>query len=140
MPRALKVCSCLGCAAHERSCPELVQTGRCPRCTTTADQRRGTRQQRGYGRQHTNRFRPGVLKRDPLCVCTDQTTTPGHNHGPECLRPSTVADHWPRDKRELQRLGLDDNDPRYGRGLCKPCHDHHTSEAQPGGWHRPHGV
>jgi 5-methylcytosine-specific restriction protein A len=63
-------------------------------------------------------------------VCDDQA----HGHGPQCLAPSTVADHYPRDKRELQALGLDDNDPRYGRGLCKTCHDKHTAQAQPGGW------
>lgn len=124
MPRALKTCSTPGC-------PTLVPSGRCAGCQGEADQRRGTRQQRGYGRAHTNRFRPGVLKRDPLCVCTDTT----HNHGPQCLAPSTVADHYPRSRRELVALELDPNDPQYGRGLCKRCHDMHTSYAQPGGWH-----
>jgi 5-methylcytosine-specific restriction protein A len=123
MARALKTCSTPGC-------PELVASGRCTTHTRQADQRRGTRQQRGYGKAHTNRFRPGVLRRDPLCMCTDTA----HGHGPRCLTPSTVADHYPRDKRELQALGLDDNDPQYGRGLCKTCHDHHTAQVQPGGW------
>lgn len=129
MPRALKPCAHVGC-------PELVEHGRCDTHTTQADRARGTRQQRGYGRAHETRFRPGVLRKHPLCVCEDQT----HGHGPKCLTPSTVADHWPRDKRELRRLGLDEHDPQHGRGLCKTCHDKHTSQAQPGGWHTPHSA
>ena len=123
MGRALKVCSTPGC-------PELTAQGRCQAHTRQADQHRGTAAQRGYTGPHTRRFRPGVLRRNPLCVCEDQD----HGHGPQCLAPSTVADHWPLDKRELRARGMDDNDPRHGRGLCKPCHDQHTSEAQPGGW------
>lgn len=126
MPRALKPCSTPGC-------PELVAKGRCSGCAGEADKRRGTRQERGYSKAHATRFRPGVLRKNPLCVCTDMA----HGHGPECLAPSTVADHHPMDKRELIARGLDDNDPRYGRGLCKACHDHHTARAQPGGWHAP---
>lgn len=62
-----------------------------------------------------------MLERDPICVV--------------CLvRVSTVADHYPRSKRELEQLGLDSNDPQYGRGLCKRCHDRSTAERQPGGF------
>lgn len=121
--RALKTCSTTGC-------PELVARGRCSTHEQQADRRRGTRQQRGYGKAHTNRFRPGVLRRDPLCVCADTA----HGHGPQCLTPSTVADHYPLSRRELVDAELDPNDPKRGRGLCKPCHDRHTAEAQPGGW------
>lgn len=124
MPRALKVCSTPGC-------PNLVDTGRCPTCTEQADQQRGTATQRGYGHRHRTRFRPGVLRRDPLCVCTQQN----HGHGQPCGAIATVADHWPRSKRELQAAGLDDNDPRHGRGLCANCHNHETATNQPGGWH-----
>lgn len=123
-PRALKVCPVPGC-------PELVASGRCPGHTQQADRARGTRHQRGYGRQHEQRFRPGVLRRDPLCVCDDQA----HGHGPQCLAQSSVADHWPLSKRELKAQGLDEHDPARGRGLCKACHDKHTARAQPGGWH-----
>ncbi|MFV2094839.1 hypothetical protein ACFHW1_05020 [Micromonospora sp. LOL_014] len=66
-----------------------------------------------------------------MCVCEDAS----HGHGPRCLRPSTVADHWPRDRRELVAAGLDADDPQYGRGLCARCHNQHTAVAQPGGWH-----
>ncbi|GAB3817710.1 hypothetical protein [Micromonospora zhanjiangensis] len=125
MPRALKPCSTPGC-------PELVRTGRCSTCTGQAEQQRGTAAQRGYGARHRRRFRTRVLQRNPLCVCVDTS----HDHGTQCLRPSTVADHHPRSRRELEAAGLDPNDPAYGRGLCKGCHDRHTAAAQPGGWNQ----
>ena len=50
MPK--RVCPCLGCAAHDGSCPKLTNGGRCPRCTRAADKARGTRQQRGYTSEH----------------------------------------------------------------------------------------
>lgn len=134
MARALKVCPCISCPEHPGSCPELVQAGRCTRCATAADRRRGTAAQRGYAGEHVTRFREGVLRKHPHCVCTDQTRTATHHHGPICLAPSTVADHHPRSRRELTAAGLDANDPKYGRGLCAGCHGHHTSKAQPGGW------
>jgi len=126
MPRALKACSTPGC-------PELVPAGtsRCTPCDTAADRARGTAAERGYDRIHERRFRAAVLRRDPLCVCTETN----HRHGTPCLAPSTVADHWPLDRRELVALGLNPNDPRHGRGLCERCHNRHTSQAQPGGWH-----
>lgn len=126
MVRALKVCSRPGC-------PELTDSGRCTGCAAEAEQVRGNRHQRGYGHRHETRFRRGVLAKHLMCVCTDE----GHDgHGTQCLVPSTVADHWPRDRRELVRLGLDPNDPQYGRGLCKACHDQHTATEQPGGWNQ----
>jgi hypothetical protein len=45
-----------------------------------------------------------------------------------------VADHHPRTKRQLRALGMDEDDPKYGRGLCKQCHDQHTAVEAPGGW------
>jgi 5-methylcytosine-specific restriction enzyme A len=113
MPHALKACPTPGC-------PNLVERGRCPDCRATAEHARGTAAQRGYGNRHRNHFRRGVLRRDPLCVL--------------CGAPSTDADHYPRDRRELVRLGLDPDDPRYGRGLCSACHKRHTAAEQPGGW------
>lgn len=123
MVRALKTCSTPGC-------PNLVATGRCPTCTRAADQARGTATDRGYGHEHRTRFRAGVLRRDPICTCTDET----HGHGARCWNISTVADHHPHSRRELIALGLDPNDPAHGRGLCEDCHNKHTSTAQPGGW------
>lgn len=125
MARALKVCSTPGC-------PELVPAGRCPTCQAAAERRRGTATQRGYGHRHRNRFRAGVLRRDPLCVCA----TEAHGHGPRCLTPSVHADHWPRGRDELLRLGLDPDDPQHGRGLCTSCHSKETAANpdQRGGW------
>lgn len=131
MTRAMKVCPCLGCTAHPGSCPELTHAGRCQPCADAAEAKRGTSAQRGYsGRAHRQGFRLTVLLRDPLCVCADQS----HGHGPECLTPSTVADHHPLDRRELVARKLNPNDPNHGRGLCEPCHNKHTAIAQPGGW------
>lgn len=134
MPRARKVCSCLRCPAHDGyGCPNTVPHGvsRCPTCTTQADRARGTRHQRGYDYKHETLFRPAVLKADPLCVCT----TEGHGHTGQCRMPSTVADHYPRSRKELVALGLNPYDPRYGRGLCAGCHNPETAARQPGGWH-----
>jgi 5-methylcytosine-specific restriction protein A len=128
--RALKVCPCTGCTAHDNSCPELVATGRCQRCNQAAEQRRGSANARGYGRAHRLGFRAQVLRDQPLCVCTDEQ----HGHGPKCLIPSRVADHHPLSRRELEQAGLNPNDPKHGRGLCDSCHNKHTADAQPGGW------
>lgn len=122
MPRALKTCSVVGC-------PELVSAGRCDSHKREAEARRGTAAQRGYGHRHEEGFRKAVLWRDPFCRCEAPHRT--HCGG---YAASTVADHHPRDRRELARLGLNPNDPRYGRGLCASCHGYHTSQAQPGGW------
>lgn len=126
VPRALRVCPTPGC-------PELVASGRCDTCRAEAECRRGSAAQRGYGHRHRVSFRRRVLARDPLCTCTDQALC-ADRHGPVCLAAASDADHWPRDKRELRRLGLDEHDPQYGRGLCKGCHGRHTADAQPGGW------
>lgn len=119
MPRALKVCSTPGC-------PALCRGGRCPGCQAEAEQRRGSAEQRGYGREHRARFRPGVLAKHPTC-----------QHPDGCDQASTVADHWPRSRRELVTLGLDPDDPAYGRGLCTRHHSQETARLQPGGWHAP---
>lgn len=111
---SLRVCSVPGC-------PVLCPGGKCPGCAKDADKARGTRQQRGYGQEHIKRFREGVLARDPICVICYSA-------------PSTVADHYPLDKRELIEAGMDDHDPKHGRGLCAVCHNRHTAATQPGGF------
>jgi len=125
MARALRVCS-------QSGCPELVTGGRCQAHTKAADQRRGSRHERGYGKGHTQWFRPSVLRRDPICVCPE---VGAHGHGGRCYRASTRADHWPRGRDELVAAGLDANDPAYGRGLCATCDSAQTATRQPGGWH-----
>ena len=67
-----------------------------------AEQRRGSARQRGYGKGHETRFRPGVLARDPVCVLCGQA-------------PSVHADHWPLGRRELTARGLDPDDPDWSR-------------------------
>jgi len=31
-------------------------------------------------------------------------------------------------------MGLDPNDPQYGRGICKACHDAKTARSKPAGF------
>jgi 5-methylcytosine-specific restriction enzyme A len=117
--RPPKVCTIPGC-------PNLATEGKCPahqaESRRASDQRRGSAASRGYGSQHRDRFRAGVLAREPQCA--------------ECRAPSTVADHWPLSRRELVARGFDPDDPLHGRGMCKRCHDRATATAQPGGWNR----
>jgi 5-methylcytosine-specific restriction protein A len=115
MPRARRVCSRPGC-------PTLTTTtSRCQPCTREADTARGTAAQRGYTSSGHQQFREAVLARDPICKLCRRTR-------------STVADHHPVSRRDLETQGLDPNDPTRGRGLCKPCHDRSTAREQPGGW------
>ncbi|GAB3125891.1 5-methylcytosine-specific restriction protein A [Leifsonia psychrotolerans] len=114
----MRVCSVSGC-------PKLYPSTEGSRCHThrvQADRARGTSTERGYNSTgHTKRFRPSVLERDPICVLCQ-------------VAQSTVADHYPRSRKELTDLHMDPNDPKHGRGLCKPCHDASTAQHQPGGW------
>ena len=112
----MKVCNVSGCPALG-----AWKRGRCPEHERAADRDRGTPAERGYGREHRLRFREGVLAQHPICrVCR--------------RRPSTVADHYPMSKRELDDAGMDSNDPQHGRGLCHDCHSIETAKHQPGGW------
>ena len=106
-----------------KGCPALVDKGvrLCTECAREAEASRGSAAARGYGRRHRRTFREGVLAMYPICVLCHR-------------RPSTEADHYPRSRRELEDDGLDPNDPRFGRGLCKPCHSSETAAHQPGGF------
>lgn len=110
------------CNVHR--CPNF--TDGAPRCDThtrEAERERGTARQRGYGTEHRTRFREGVLAKHPWCTSCHTA-------------PSTVADHWPLDRRTLVERGHDPDDPAHGRGLCASCHGRATAEHQPGGWNR----
>ena len=112
----MRICSVPGC-------PEIYpgDDSRCPSCRKQGDRARGTATERGYTSRGHQIFRRIVLERDPICV--------------ECrVRPSTVADHYPHSRRDLLDAGLNPNDPRYGRGLCLPCHSRETTKHQPGGF------
>lgn len=113
---SLRVCSA-------PNCPELIPAGqgRCTQHLRQAERRRGSAKDRGYATPGHRAFRSQVLARDPICVLCRTVR-------------ATVADHYPHDRRDLVRLGLNPNDPTYGRGLCASCHSRWTSEAQPGGW------
>lgn len=101
MPR-LHVCATPGC-------PELTTARRCPDCASAYEQRRGTRQARGYGRQHERlrrHWQPKVergevdchegvclmpirriLPGQPWHLCHDRTT--GGYRGPGHVRCNT---------------------------------------------------
>lgn len=110
-------------------CPTLTSGGRCEAHRRSAD-----RDRRPNGNPYSNRghrsFREQVLVRDP--VCTQHLHDDGD--GGECFEFATVADHYPRSRADLVAAGLDPNDPRHGRGLCKRHHDRLTARHQPGGW------
>ncbi|RZE73308.1 hypothetical protein C0R02_27625 [Streptomyces albidoflavus] len=72
-----------------------------------------------------------------MCRCDQDCQRAGrplHAAG-DCDELSTVADHWPRTRRQLVTDGEDPNDPAHGRGLCEGCHNRHTARSSPGGWH-----
>lgn len=128
MPTAHRACPTPGC-------PNTVprQQPRCDRCTRAAEERRGTASERGYSNQHRTRFREAVLARDPICTCGPEHPT---HRGQPCHAWSTVADHYPKTRRELEAQGADPNHPDHGRGLCDPCHGWNTAVHQPGGWNQ----
>lgn len=92
----------------------VVRAGLCQQHLSQGEQRRGSAAKRGYDGRHVRQFRTVVLERDPICVVCHE-------------EPSTDADHYPWDRKELVRLGADPNDPRYGRGLCHSCHSRYTA-------------
>lgn len=110
------------CSQH--GCPTIYPSTEGSRCQ--AHRRQADRARRPDGSPYAKRahrsFRAAVLTRDPICVLCE-------------VKLSTVADHYPHSRNELIALGLDPNDPAYGRGLDKQCHDRETARHQPGGWH-----
>lgn len=128
MPRAGKICSVAGC-------PEIVHgSGQCDAHKKAASKSRGGYATRGGGNQtQWRRARARCLRRDLFCVCPDEQ----HGHGPQCMAPATVADHYPDTKAELVQLGVTDVDALHRlRGLCASCHSKHTAATTPGGWNR----
>jgi 5-methylcytosine-specific restriction protein A len=107
-------------------CPRspVPPSGKCKPCQGAARRPRPSPATQGYGHQHRERFVKPVLKRDPVCVLCRAA-------------PSTRADHWPVDRRDLELTGADPNDPSHGRGLCASCDSKQTAARQPGGWHQP---
>jgi 5-methylcytosine-specific restriction enzyme A len=107
---------CLQCGAP------VVRAGKCARHIRMTDRQRGSSSARGYGAEHRDRFRAGVLRRDDYtCVL--------------CGAEAKVADHFPLTRRELVAQGLDPNDPARGRALCQSCHSRHTDSTSSFGKH-----
>lgn len=112
----MRVCSVPGC-------PTIYPRTEGTRCAEHRRQADRTRGNRGYATKGHRTFRTAVIRRDPICVICN-------------IAAATVADHHPRSRKELIALGMNPNDPRHGRGLCKKCHDRSTAREQPGGWNR----
>lgn len=111
---AVRVCSTPGC-------PNLHPgSGKCPACRARSDRARRPEGNPYVSRGH-RRFRREVLTRDPVCVVCGQA-------------PSTVADHYPHERRDLIAMGLDPDDPKFGRGVCASCHGVETARRTPAGW------
>jgi 5-methylcytosine-specific restriction enzyme A len=94
-----------------------IKGGRCQRHSRQADGQRGTATQRGYTSDGHQAFRDEVLK------------AAGHRCA-VCGAEADIADHYPHSRRELVVLGMNPDDPRHGRALCKRHHDQHTASTQ----------
>ena len=106
-----------------RKCGQRVhRAGLCQHHYRQSEQMRGSSGERGYDASHARRFRSAVLDAAGwVCV--------------RCGGAASVADHYPRTRKQLVQAGDDPNDPQYGRALCKLCHDRHTAStsiARPG--------
>ena len=95
----------------------------CPGCRGVSDARRRP-DGNPYATKGHQQFREQVLARNPVCVVCR-------------VSRSTVADHYPTERKELVDMNENPNDPKFGRGLCKSCHDKHTAATSPAGWARP---
>jgi 5-methylcytosine-specific restriction protein A len=116
MSTRFRVCSTPGCPTVHNNAGS-----RCDIHESSAKRSHWDRTKAYNTKGHRIRFRAAVLRRDPICVLCQ-------------VRESREADHHPRSRTELIELGLDPNDPQYGRGLCTPCHSKETALHQPGGW------
>lgn len=118
-----RVCTTPGCGTLHDG------TGRCPNCRAKAERERRPNGSPYRTRAHRS-ARELVLARNPRCVC------PGDcgRHTGWCGAESTIADHWPTERRDLIAAGLNPDDPDRMRGICKPCHDARTARSTPGGW------
>lgn len=111
MPVApMRLCPAPGCTIR-------VVKGRCAAHTRQVEQRRGTRQQRGYDHAWL-KLRAWFLTQHPLCVFCEQQ---GH------ITAATDVDHIVPfcgldDPRRLNVLNL--------RALCNPCHMRHHATAR----------
>jgi hypothetical protein len=78
----MRVCACIGCPAHNGSCPALCTARRCDPCAGQAEQRRGRRQARGYDADY-----------DRARIQWKRRLDQGHEvkcHAPICLKPTRL--------------------------------------------------
>lgn len=125
-----RVCSTPGC-------PNLIETParKCDACTRAQRDRTRTRGRNPYNTKGHQSFRRQVLARDPYCTCPGDPEHGGcGKHKGLCGKPSTIADHYPYERIELIDMRLNPNDPKFGRGLCKQCHDVKTGRTRPAGF------
>lgn len=110
-----RVCSKPGCPVtydgDQSRCPDHLARAKKQHTTDT----------KVYRSAGHREFRRQVLERDPICVLCE-------------VMAANVADHYPKSRKELETLGFDPNNPRFGRGLCRGCHNSQTAQHQPGGW------
>jgi 5-methylcytosine-specific restriction enzyme A len=101
MPNAVAVacrCGALNCEKHSAKANTAVY-----------DRRRGSAASRGYDRNWSQRIRPMVLRRDP--VCRDP-------FGIGCINASTIADHI-----IPKACGGSDSIEHNLQGVCDGCHN-----------------
>lgn len=125
-----RVCSTPGC-------PNLIETParKCDACARAQRDRTRTRGRNPYSTKGHQSFRRQVLARDPYCTCPGDPEHGGcGKHKGLCGNPSTIADHYPYERIELIDMRLNPNDPKFGRGLCKQCHDVKTGRTRPAGF------
>lgn len=96
----------------------VVRAGKCAKHYSQDDRARGTATERGYSsKAHQVGFRAEVLFK-----AFHRCQWPAG-----CDAKATIADHFPHTRRELMRIGLNPDDPQFGRALCKQHHDSHTA-------------
>lgn len=109
MPKATpRACRYPGCSGVLNAAHECSTKHGAPSPGSWADRQRGTRQQRGYGKEW-DALRPLILERDAgLCqVCLAAgVLTPGCN----------IVDHI------VNKAAGGTDDPANLRTICKPCH------------------
>ena len=103
----------------ETMCPALITgtEGRCPahrkEKRRQVDERRGSREERGYGYEWRTYIRPSALAREPLCrFCAEV----------DRVKAADQVDHIDGNSSN--------NDPSNLRSLCRSCHSRHTAREQ----------
>ncbi len=113
------MCTAAGCGA-------LTTTGgRCGKCSTKANQKRGSARSKGYDAAW-ERTRAAYLQAHPYCECDECAELP------QLLRPFAVHVHH---VDGLGPLGPRGHDWDNLQALTHAHHSRHTAHEQPGGWH-----